>query len=83
MKCKDCPAYWECVPVFESYPDEWGCRCQPELKEDFEHLEDENEEYYCNRTIEEINKAVKDYEEEQKHKYEELNRRIDNEMLRK
>ena len=21
MKCKDCPAYWEVVPVFESYPD--------------------------------------------------------------
>lgn len=79
MKCKDCPAYWEDIPYFCSLPEDWGCLCQPELKDDFEHLEDENEEFYCNRTIEEINKAVKDFREEQKRKYEKLNRRIDDE----
>ena len=79
MKCKDCPAYWEDIPAFCSLPEDWGCLCQPELKDDFDHLEDENE-WYCNRTIEEINKAVKEFEEGWRRKYEELSRSLDNEM---
>lgn len=79
MNLRDCPAYWEYIPAFCSLPEDWGCLCQPELKDDFEHLEDDNEGcYYCNRTIDEINKAVKDFEEEQQRKYEELNRSLDN-----
>lgn len=63
MRCKNCPAYWETKDYFVSYPEEFGCYCEPEKGNDFGRMF-KNGEYGCNRKIEYIRKVMNRIKEE-------------------